>query len=326
MTLEIGRIVISQVHDPAYNLALEEALIGSGDNILYLWQNNETVVIGRNQNPYKECNIARIEKDRVKLVRRKTGGGAVFHDLGNLNFTLISKKGKKNIEENFQLVNKSLSYQGIDSVFNGRNDLHVAGKKISGNAFMEKKGIFCHHGTLLVDVDMDRLSSYLTASKLKLESKGIDSVKSRVINLKDIRPDITIKGIEESFIKAYRELYNIRQIEYYNLERMKKDKKIDELARNYRSWDWTYGESPKANLSFERKYKWGIIQVDLNIQDGKIKNARINTDSIINDKFEELSKNLVHKNFERSELIRLIEENLKSKEIREDLINEIKKL
>src|SRR5699024_4486135 len=119
-----SRIIISETFDPAYNLGLEEYLIETGENILYLWQNDNTIVIGRNQNPYRECNINKMKEDGIKLVRRRSGGGAVFHDMGNLNFTIISKKHEKNIEDNLQLVNEALSYKNIESVFNGRNDLH----------------------------------------------------------------------------------------------------------------------------------------------------------------------------------------------------------
>src|SRR5690606_428686 len=143
--------------------------------------------------------------------------------MGNLNFTIISKKHEKNIEDNFKLVNEALSYENIESVFNGRNDLHVDNKKISGNAFYEDEKIFCHHGTLLIDVDMDKLSSYLTASKLKLKSKGIESVKSRVINLKEINSDISVEKIKAALIKAYEKDHEVSEIEYFTKETMEEN-------------------------------------------------------------------------------------------------------
>ncbi|HEY4544131.1 MAG TPA: lipoate--protein ligase family protein, partial [Tissierellaceae bacterium] len=230
-----SRIIISENYDPAYNLALEEYLIEKEESILYLWQNDKTIVIGRNQNPYKECNIDKIKKDKINLVRRRSGGGAVYHDLGNLNFTIISKKNNNNIEENFDFVNKALNSIGIESVFNGRNDLHVLDKKISGNAFFEENNIFCHHGTLLVDVDMNKLSQYLTASKLKLDSKGIKSIKSRVLNLKDLNENITIDLINDAFVKQYKLIHDIDCVEYIYKEDIKRNKELMEKVKRYKS-------------------------------------------------------------------------------------------
>lgn len=318
-----NRVIISETFDPAYNLGLEEYLIETGDNILYLWQNDNTIVIGRNQNPYKECNIKKIKEDKVNLVRRRSGGGAVYHDMGNLNFTIISKKDKNNIEENFALVNEALAYENIKSVFNGRNDLHVDDKKISGNAFFEDGEIFCHHGTMLINVDMTKLGDYLTASKLKLKSKGIDSVKSRVVNLMDIDPKINVDKIIKAFIIAYDKRYEFSEIEYFNKDKINDNPEIMEKVNRYKSWDWVYGESPKSNMYFEEKFDWGIIDLELNVESGTIQNAKIYTDSIINDNFNELSKSLENVKLKKEDLIEKVKENIISEDIKRDLIEKI---
>lgn len=314
-----SRIIISENYDPAYNLALEEYLIEKEESILYLWQNDKTIVIGRNQNPYKECNIDKIKKDKINLVRRRSGGGAVYHDLGNLNFTIISKKNNNNINENFEFVNKALNSIGVESVFNGRNDLHVLDKKISGNAFFEENNIFCHHGTLLVDVDINKLSQYLTASKLKLDSKGIKSIKSRVLNLKDMNKDITIDLINNSFIEQYRNTNDVDCVEYIYKEDMEKNKPLMEKVKRYKSWEWTYGESPKSNLLLEEKFSWGIIEFNLYIESGVIENCKIYTDSIINDDFKILEKNLLNKKIKKESLLNEVSKSLKNKSIKDDL-------
>lgn len=321
----VKRIIISETFDPAYNLGLEEYLIDSGEEILYLWQNDNTIVIGRNQNPYKECNLKKMKEDDIALVRRKSGGGAVFHDLGNLNFTIISPKREDNISSNFNLVNEALRNLNIDSVFNGRNDLHVDGKKISGNAFYEKDNIFCHHGTLLIDVNMDKLSNYLTASKLKLKSKGINSVKSRVVNLVDLNKEIDIEAVKDVLINGYKSVNTDTDIE---IEILSKDDigsndKIMEKVHLYKSWKWLFGESPKSNISYEEKFEFGIINLELDVESGVIKNAKIYTDSIINDNFFELGKDLVGKEFKKQNVINSIENNINSKIIKENLIGRI---
>lgn len=314
-----NRIIIAKDHNPAYNLGLEEYLIDQKDNILYLWQNDNTIVIGRNQNPYKECNIGKIEEDNVHLVRRRSGGGAVFHDMGNLNFTIINKKTENNIEENFEMVNRALASLGINSVFNGRNDLTVDDKKISGNAFFDDGEIFCHHGTMLIDVDMTKLSNYLTASKLKLKSKGIDSVKSRVVNLKDIKSEIEVSDIIDVLIEEFKKTYNVSDIEYFSISDMEKDPEIMEKVNRYLSWDWVYGESPESNMEFEEKFNWGIIDTNLMIINGKITNIKIFTDSIINDNFDELANELKGEKLKRSLICDKINEIMDNDEIKRDL-------
>lgn len=320
------RIIISKTSNPAYNLGLEEYLIESGDEILYLWQNDNTIVIGRNQNPYKECNINKMKDDDITLVRRKSGGGAVFHDLGNLNFTLISPKREDNVSSNFNLVNKALRNLDIDSIFNGRNDLHVDGKKISGNAFYEKDNIFCHHGTLLIDVDMNKLSNYLTASKLKLKSKGIDSVKSRVINLVDLNKNIDVDIVKDSLIKEYKNLNVGTKIETFSKNDIETNDKIMEKVNLYKSWNWVYGESPKSNISYEEKFDFGIVNLQLDIDSGIIKNATIYTDSIINDHFYELAKEIEGKEFKKENIIMSIEDNITSEIIKKDLIKRVNEI
>ena len=318
------RLIISNMTNPYYNLALEEYLIERGQACLYLWQNNKTIVIGRNQNPYRECNIERIRADGINLVRRRSGGGAVYHDLGNLNFTIISKLGEDNIQENFKLVNRALARLGIKSEFNGRNDILVGTRKISGNAFYEDGDIFCQHGTLLIDLDIDRLGNYLTVSKLKLESKGIKSVKSRVSNLKDLDQSISVARVKEALIAEYggQELEPI----YYKRQDLEGQPRLMDKVRKYGSWDWVYGESPESNMGLEKKYDWGIINFDFLLGAGKILRASIDTDSIIEDNFQALARGLEGLDFRSENIVETIERYIGNPAIRQDLVNEFKNI
>ena len=161
--------------DPYVNLAREEhllELLGPEEVILYLWQNRSTVVIGRNQNAWKECRVEKLTADGGFLARRSSGGGAVFHDLGNLNFTFLARSDHYDVDRQLEVVLRALSACGVPAEKTGRNDVTAEGRKVSGNAFYSAKDRSYHHGTLLVDVDMERLSAYLQVSADKLKSKG----------------------------------------------------------------------------------------------------------------------------------------------------------
>lgn len=282
------QLYISNSFDPAYNLALEEYFINTlpkGVKLFYLWQNKNTVVIGRNQNPYKECNLTAMKKDEVKLIRRLSGGGAVYHDMGNLNFTFISSEESCDIDRNIQIIIDALKEYNIEAEFNGRNDIIAEERKFSGNAFLTDNNMHCHHGTLLVDVDISKLMKYLTVSKLKIESKGIDSISSRVVNLKELAPEIEIENLKQSLIKRFSETYKCNP---EILSDFTNEKELESYMEKYLSWDWNYSESPEFDMKLEKKFSWGIIEILLNIENGIIKNSKIFTDSIIIDNFENL--------------------------------------
>ena len=204
-------VVIRTAHTSPYeNLGLEQYLTGQaapGQCILYLWQNCPTVVIGRNQNVWAECRPEAMEEDGVLLARRLSGGGAVYHDLGNLNFTFIARSALYSVPRHLEVILKSLSLLGIPGEISGRNDLTVRGRKFSGNAFYRSGDFCCHHGTLLVDADLTAMSRYLSVSKEKLASKGVASVPARVVNLKTLAPDLTIDGLCQALIQAFGQVY-----------------------------------------------------------------------------------------------------------------------
>ena len=308
-------LLISDSNDPSLNLALEEHLIGEGFNCIYLWCNEPTIVIGRNQNPYRECNLNRLEEDHVHLERRRSGGGAVYHDLGNLNFTIISEKTRDAVERNFALVSDVLGEFGIKAEVSGRNDLEVDGLKISGSAFFEDGSVFCHHGTLLVDVDMSRLSEYLIPSKLKLESKGIDSVRARVANLAEFKPGLTVADVIEGFCrKAGSAVRHLSGEEIENLDG------ISSIIERYRSWKWTYGESPEYNVKFEHKYDWGLVEMLFFVENGVVNECRIFTDSLDTSGFSELASKLEGVRFSLDSLSSAIDSCTLPVSIRKDFL------
>ena len=199
------KYICSENTSPYYNLALERSLFDFVDEdtvILYLWQNSHTIVIGKNQNAYAECKVDEFIKDGGTLARRPSGGGAVYHDLGNLNFSIICKESIAKEHTYQRIVKDALSYFGIVSEFNGRNDLTVDDKKFSGNAFYVKDDVLCQHGTILINSDFKELSNYLTPDISKLERNHVKSVESRVVNLSEISDKITVASMKEAMIKA----------------------------------------------------------------------------------------------------------------------------
>lgn len=199
------KYICSENTSPYYNLALERSLFDFVDEdtvILYLWQNSHTIVIGKNQNAYAECKVDEFIGAGGTLARRPSGGGAVYHDLGNLNFSIICKESIAKEHTYQRIVKETLRIFGIVSEFNGRNDLTVDDKKFSGNAFYVKDDVLCQHGTILINSDFKELSKYLTPDISKLERNHVKSVESRVVNLSEISDKITVESMKEAMIKA----------------------------------------------------------------------------------------------------------------------------
>ena len=205
----IPRLLTVRTTDPFLNLAREEWLLfhaKEGDILLYLWQNERTVVIGRNQDAFTECDLAALERDGGHLARRLSGGGAVYHDLGNLNFTFLHR-GAQDVPRHLAVIRRALEVFGIRAEISGRNDLTAGGAKFSGSAYYRSGDFACHHGTLLVRTDLDALQRYLTPDRQKLAAKGVASVRSRVTDLTTLCPSLTVsalrKALEASFEIEY---------------------------------------------------------------------------------------------------------------------------
>lgn len=288
----MNSLIVSREIDPCYNLALEEELLKTvkkGDIILYLWQNHKTVVIGRNQNPFLECDLDKMKQDGIKLVRRISGGGTVYHDMGNLNFTFVSNIEDRNMEKQLKVIKGAVEKFGIKADFSGRNDLLCEGKKFSGHAFYEEDGNCFHHGTLMVDVDMQILGDILKPSKLKLEAKGISSVKSRVVNLKALCAGISIEKLLGALAESFELEYGtFGELVEYSLENFTPL----EISR-HRDEKWVYGESPNYDAVLEKRTEAGNFQMLMEVEDGVVKKARVYSDSLKSLDYNYLEKKLI---------------------------------
>ena len=266
-------------YDPHYNLAVEQYLLETvkeGQCILYLWQNQNTVVIGRNQNPWKECRTTLLNEEGGHLARRLSGGGAVFHDLGNLNFTFLLPQSEYDLERQLTVIQEAVRSLGIPAEKSGRNDILSEGRKFSGNAFFKHNGKAYHHGTLLVDADMEKLSRYLNPSKAKLKSKGVDSVRSRVVNLKEIKPDLTLDALKGALVRSFSQVYGGEPEILGDLDMVR----IQEIAERNRSWEWNFGAKVPFTLEWEARFSWGGVQLQLNVENGVIRQAKLYSDAM----------------------------------------------
>ena len=280
--------------EPYENLAVEEYLtsrVRHGELILLLWQNRKSVVIGRNQNCFEECRLELLEKEDGLLVRRRSGGGAVYHDLGNLNFSFIAERESYDLKRQFQVVLAAVQSLGVKAEVSGRNDIIVDGKKISGNAFTETDGKCCHHGTLMISVETEMLERYLRVPEGKLSSKGIPSVSSRVTNLSDWIPGLTVEQAGNALLEAFGRIYG-QTPEKLPGERLKEEEAAI-LAKRFSSEKWLYGRRIPFNRRISGRFLWGSVELLLEIQEGKVIAAEVYSDAMAPDAAGRLREKLL---------------------------------
>ena len=316
----------AQGTDPHENLAAEKVLMDAlkpGEAMLYLWQNLNTVVIGRNQNAWLECRTSLLEEEGGKLARRLSGGGAVYHDLGNLNFTFLMCKEDYDLDRQTEVIRKACALAGIQAERSGRNDLLADGRKFSGNAFYQDKVHTYHHGTLMVDVDKEKLGRYLSPPKAKLQAKGVASVRSRVVNLKELSPALTIAGMRRFMVEAFQEVYGSSASEFVPDAAMLEQ--ISQLRTVYSSWDYLYGAPLAFTFSCEKKFPWGYIQLQLDAKGGMIQEVGINTDAMDWTLPERIINALKGCRFETDTMVYALRQAFLPAEVCEDLCELIRK-
>lgn len=267
----------SQSFDPYHNLALEEYLLNhlaDDEMIFYLWQNQHTVVIGYNQSAYKECRLHLMESEGISLARRSSGGGAVYHDLGNLNFTFIANERDFDTKKQGEVILLALKSYGINAEMSGRNDLEVNGYKISGNAFMNRGRKKLQHGTLLVDVNKEMLTRYLDVSPLKLKAKGVDSVVSRIINLKELNKEIKIDQLKIQLKDTFEKVYQLKFHELCFHD------DYTELIKKYACDSFRVEKLPLHHFEVLVKYPWAELMCYVSMKHFTIERMKIYTDAM----------------------------------------------
>lgn len=276
------KVILPSWNNPYHNVAVERYLFDHfEEDILYFWINQPCVVIGRNQNSWFECDLDYMNDNHILLVRRYTGGGAVFQDYGNLNYSFFSKTNS--IDWIIQLISNTLQEFGIQSIQSSRNDLLIDGKKFSGTASMVDNGKHLYHGTLMFDVNEDHLSKVLKPSKLKMKTHGITSVRSRVVNLKDILPTIT----QEDFLNVL-----CNKLEQVELIPHPNDSWIEEEIKHLSSEKWLKLETPTFETVIEYRIDNANYQVFMNVKNGLLDEVNISTDSLSVLSFESLQDSL----------------------------------
>ncbi|WP_413288850.1 lipoate--protein ligase [Bdellovibrio sp. HCB337] len=294
------KVFLSDSLNPHLNLATEEWIFHNLDpsqQILFLWRNEETVVIGRNQNPWSECNLAKMKTDNVHLARRTTGGGAVFHDLGNTNFTFLSPREAYKRENNVEVIFQALKQFGIQGEASGRNDLlipfHDGPRKFSGSAYREKKDRAFHHGTLLLHADLTRLGQYLTPNPKKLQAKGKESVRARVANLTEVAAHVEHSKISEALIWSFEKFYDAKaEIISLDLESLPKIPELKEQYDLLSSWNWLYGNTLEFTHKMDEYLSLGFFDFHFKVEEARITDLQIFTDCLYPQLIEELTNSM----------------------------------
>ncbi|KAG9393407.1 Lipoate-protein ligase A [Carpediemonas membranifera] len=279
-------VLRSMSHNPFFNLATENWLLRSSSLVaketLFLWQVKPTV-IGVHQNPWAEVDVDAMKADDVFLARRQSGGGAVYQDMGNTNFTFVSDKNAFNKELNSEIVTKSLRRgYGIKAETSGRNDILVDGKKVSGAAYKLTPDRGFHHGTMMRDVEFASMGKYLTPHPLKLQSKGVASVQARVTNLNLENPSITHDGLCEALTDQFFETHGGScGIEWIDEDVMKTVPEIEQEYRRLSAWSWRFGNTPKFSRVMDHKFDWGLVSMQFESTGGVVTGARMFSDCLV---------------------------------------------
>lgn len=283
-------IILNEHTDPYFNLASEEYLIDHTEGeVMMLWRNAPSVIIGKNQNAYAEINEPFVRSKGIKVVRRLTGGGAVFHDLGNVNYTCIvpRESGQTLDFARFAMpVIGALRALGVPAEFSGRNDITIEGKKVSGNAQCVRGGKMMHHGTLLFRSDMTDLAGALNVDPEKIQAKGIKSVRARVGNIGDYLPDydvLSFKHYLEEFFEGEKRGFTEEE-----------EKEIALLTeKKYSTWEWNFGESKELSVRKKKYYPFGLVDFRLSADGGVIRECDISGDFFGVSDVNELASRLI---------------------------------
>ncbi|NLK43573.1 MAG: lipoate--protein ligase [Tissierellia bacterium] len=307
------KYLVNNSNDPRYNLAFEEYCFKHLDlkeDYVILWINGPAIIIGKNQNTIEEINQDFVNEKGIKVVRRITGGGAVYHDLGNLNFSIISmSSGPEKIDfkkYNIPIV-KALEKLGLQCELTGRNDITLDGKKFSGIAQSVWKKRVLNHGTIMFDVELDVLSKALQVKQDKIESKGVKSVRSRVTNIKPyLTVDVDIYEFREILLKSIFEMEGLEP-EEHKLSQEDLDNIQKLFEEKYSTWEWNYGESPKANYKNYKRFDFGSIDIRFNVVNGLITDMKIYGDFFGTEDVALLQDKLNGVRYEKEEVKKAIE-------------------
>ncbi len=283
--------------NPHENLAKESYLlehVGEDTCLLYLWQNRSTVVIGRNQNALAECRVELLAAEGGTLARRLSGGGAVFHDLGNLNFTFLCTEENFDLQRQMRVIREACRLAGIETELSGRNDILSDGRKFSGNAFYHARGRAYHHGTLLISADLGKLGRYLTPPKAKLAAKGIQSVKSRVLNLAELSPGLTPEAMKGHLLSAFGAVYGLTPERYGPIP----EAAIAEKAKRYGSVEYLYDSQIPYDVRLLGLASFGCLDWRLQIEGGRILAMSLYTDSLETELPARIKEALLGKHFD----------------------------
>lgn len=302
------KYIVNKSNNPAYNIALEAYAFRellSEDEIFILWINEPAIIIGKHQNTIQEINKEYIDANGIHVARRLSGGGAVYHDLNNLNYTIISNKSEEgafDFKTFSQPVIETLADLGVKAEFTGRNDLEINGKKFCGNAQAYYKGRMMHHGCLLFDVDMTVLGDALKVSKDKIESKGIKSVRARVTNILDELPEkISVNEFSDKILAKMKETYpDMTEYVLSEDELAKIQKSADEQFGN---WDWVYGKAPEYTIERNVRYPAGKINTFANVEKSIIKNIKIYGDFFGIKDVQDIEELLVGTRYENKDVL-----------------------
>jgi len=293
--------------DPHFNLAAEEYMLcGKTEDVFMLWQNRDAIIVGQNQNTAAEINRSFVDENSIAVVRRITGGGAVFHDLGNLNFTFIQNdRAGADFAYFGNIIIGALRTLGINAALSGRNDLEIDGRKFSGNARAVKNGRVLHHGTMMLNIALDKLGSALNVSPEKIAGKGVKSVRSRVTNINEhletpIEVDRLINVISSYIMQKYNEIkpYEFTPEDLDAINQLREQK--------YSTYEWNYGKSPAYNFTGKQKFMGGNLETRLNVIGGVITEAVIYGDFFFRADVGLLAAQLIGARHEKAALQKLL--------------------
>ncbi len=277
------QVIISTQYDPFLNRAVEAYLVDHQEEdivTMYLWKNQQTVVIGYNQNPYSECNVKMLLDEGGHVMRRGTGGGAVYHDLGNINFSFVASRKNYDVRKQLSVIQDALLNYGLETEISGRNDLTYQGRKFSGNAF-SKGNNNLHHGTILIKTDGEKMMRYLTVNQAKLQKHGVKSVSSRVINLSEAVPELTSENIKEPLIRSFAKIYGDTPI-MLDFDALSQNEEVQATTKRISSFDFLFARWEHFQTTKRAQFDWGAVEISLHINEavGIINDIQIASDCL----------------------------------------------